>query len=239
MAGPRKPNQTFAHGTQTTDSFILKTPPGAPSPVKLDYSPNVSSNTGDNIARASGWDLLSSGKVPGRPVDAIVGIASGGTLGGRTGQQIGSHNFDIPGLSGIAILWGLNNAGQGQPVDSIGPQGQGLGGTEAGSPVPGSRTASGTTRKITLSATGVSHLEQSGGLLMPEEKGINTTFFTWISSAFECAVLYKNGKSSTYSISADDRMRDTSPTFPVSGTDYNKFKNVGPNIRRLVALGYR
>ena len=236
MAGPRKPNQTFAHGALVTDPFILKTPPGAPSPVKLDYSPYVSSNTGENIARASGWDLLSSGKVPGRPADAIVGIASGGTLGGNQGQMIGSHNFEIPGLSGVALLWGLNNAGQGQPVDSIGPEGQGLGGIVAGSPSPGSRTASGTTRKITLSSTGATHL---AGDLMPEEKGINTTFFTWISSAFEVAVLYKNGKSSTYSISADDRMRDTAAATPVSGTDYNTFKNVGPNIRRLVALGYR
>jgi hypothetical protein len=230
MAGPRKPNQTFAHGALVTDPFILKTPPGAPSPVKLDYSPNVSSNTGENIARASGWDLLSSGKVPGRPADAIVGIASGGTAGGNQGQQIGSHNFEIPGLSGVALLWGLNNAGQGQPVDSIGPEGQGLGTLALG------------TRKITLSASGATHL---AGDLMPESKGIMTTFFTWISSAFEVAVLYKNGKSSTYSISADDRMRDT-PTagstgksHAVSGTDYGTFKNVGPNIRRLVALGYR
>ena len=243
MAGPRSPIQSFAHGVRTSDSFILEA-----GPRMLDEVPFVSNSTGGNKARYSGWDVLSSGSVPGREADAIFAIVSGGTatagsIPAYMGQMIGSHNYTIPGLSGVAVLWKPLAATVPDNGTSgvIGPQGQGLGTTVAGTPTPGSRTNSGTSRRLELSATGASHL---AGDLMPEALGINTTIVTWISSAFECAVLYKDGSSSTYTVSADARMRNTGVAaatndHAISGTDYHTFKNVGPNIRRLVALGYR
>ena len=199
MAGPNRSITSYEHGVMNTSATD-----GIDPPLMLSERPFVSNGIGGNKARASGWDTLSGGVCPHHTADAIIGV-----------QDFGSHNYTVPGLSGVALLW---NA-------TIGPQ--------SGGGAQGLVHASVGTRKITLSSTGASHVVSD---LMPENTGIDTTFVTWISGEIECAVLYKNGKSSMYTVSADSRMADT---LPVSGQSYNNYKNVGPNIRRLVALGYR
>ena len=69
----------------------------------------------------------------------------------------------------------------------------------------------------------------------------------------DLAIVYHDGSTAAYSLSADASMKNT--TFSGNGYtghkglsargkvnalgNYRNFDNVGPNIRRLVALGYR
>jgi len=78
--------------------------------------------------------------------------------------------------------------------------------------------------------------------------GENTVIATTISSAFDCAVMYGDHSSVRYAVSAYTVGADTptagggiAPTQPCDmsepGTTYST-DSVGPNIRRLVNMGY-
>ena len=100
-----------------------------------------------------------------------------------------------------------------------------------------------TTRKIELS-TG--HITPA---IHPHQR--TTTILTHLSCAVDLAVVYADGSTAGYSLSADASMKRS--TFSGNGYtghrglsargkgdyEYRNFNNVGPNIRRLVALGYR
>ena len=198
-------------------------------PNLLSFMPPVSNSVGGNIARRSGFDTLSSGTVPSNVASSIIGILSTKAAGQNWGCR------DVTGsqaASAVGVLWNLPN---GQTMENN----SGTYAQRSAAGIAGNGTS---TRKIHLS-TGFVH----------EDKHLHqrtTTILTHLSCDVDLAIVYHDGSTAMYSLSADATMENSrgSDVFNVhSGLSargqlnpaYNVFTQVGPNIRRLVALGYR
>ena len=205
-------------------------------PELLEFVPPVSNGWGSNYARSAGWDALSAGSVPGRAAtDALFGIISAG-----------SQDVTNPNLSCVALLYNI------PVVNADGSK------TILGWKPPGTNAnkGSGTARRITLSATpGVpaalgqtieGRSEFGNGKPTNQSTIQNCTFVTWVSAAFDAAMLFADGSSAYFRVSADSWMQNQAASefgktgyHAVTGDYFGGTKNVGPNIRRLVQLGYR
>tara|TARA_R110002020_G_scaffold171339_1_gene361335 strand:- start:822 stop:1436 length:615 start_codon:yes stop_codon:yes gene_type:complete len=182
-------------------------------PQLLDEVPFVSNAIGKNIATASGFDTLSSGSNPNDTDSAIIGIHSTPAYGNQWGTQ---HTIGGPGLSAMGVLWKTDASLQKTDPSS------GL---------------SRTTRVIHLSTP---------NRATPHTNHRNTTICTFISAAVDLAVVYRNGFTATYTLTAgNDNINAAGNGYTghgglsATGNAYSVETNVGPNIRRLVALGYR
>jgi len=182
-------------------------------PQLLDEVPFVSNAIGKNIARTSGFDILSSGSNPNDTGSALIGIHSTAAYGNQWGTQ---HTTGGPGLSAVGVLWKTDASLQADDASS------GL---------------SRTTRVIHLSTP---------NRATPHTNHRNTTICTFISAAIDLAVVYRNGFTATYTLSAGNTNFNAKGNgytgyggLSATGNAYNVETNVGPNIRRLVALGYR
>ena len=205
-------------------------------PKLLEFVPPAPNGWGSNYARSAGWDTLSAGSVPGRAdTDALFGIISAG-----------SQDVTNPNLSCVALLYDI------PVVNADGTK------TILGWKPPGTNAnkGSGTARRITLSATpGVpaalgqtieGRSEFGNGKPSNQTTIQNCTFVTWVSAAFDAAMLFADGSSAYFRVSADPWMQNqandvkgSTGTHAVTGDYFGGTKNVGPNIRRLVQLGYR
>ena len=197
-------------------------------PNLLSFVPAVPNSTGGNVARRSGFDTLSSGTVPSNVASSIIGILSTKAAGQNWGCR------DVTGsqaASAVGVLWNLPN-GQTMENDS------GTWAQRSSAGIAGNGTS---TRKIHLS-TGFVH----------EDKHLHqrtTTILTHLSCDVDLAIVYHDGSTAMYSLSADATMENSRGSgfyvhsgLSARGRDnpaYNVFTQVGPNIRRLVALGYR
>jgi len=214
-------------GTTKDGSDILQRIPITDAPNLLSFVPGVPNGVGGNIARKSGFDTLSSGMTPGDTNSSLIGILSSPGNGQHWGCQDVTGG---PGLSAYGILWRV----PGKTLENT----KALAGSYADAAASG--VTNGTTRVIILST--------------PNRAGAhthhrNTTFITNISADIDIAVMYKNGSSATYTVSADASMKNSSghstPTYykelaaGLAADDYETNQNVGPDVRRLVALGYR
>ncbi len=219
-------------GTTKDGSDILQRIPITDAPNLLSFVPGVPNGVGGNIARKSGFDTLSSGMTPGDTNSSLIGILSSPGYGQQWGCQ---DTTGGPGLSAYGILWRV----PGKTLENT----KALAGTYALAAASG--VTNGTTRVVILST--------------PNRAGAhthhrNTTLITNISAEIDIAVLYKNGSSATYTVSADASMENSSghgaspgktPAYykdlaaGLQADDYETNQNVGPNVRRLVALGLR
>ena len=219
-------------GTTKDGSDILQRASIIDGPNLLSFEPNVPQGVGGNIARKSGFDTLSSGMTPGDTSSSIIGILSSPGYGQQWGCQ---DTTGGPGLSAHGILWRV----PGKTLENT----KAIAGSYALAAASG--LTNGTTRVIILST--------------PNRAGAhthhrNTTFVTNISAAIDIAVVFRNGSTATYTVSADASMKNSSghgaapgktPAYykefsaGIPADDYGTDQNVGPNIRRLVALGYR
>ena len=221
------PNGFYASNTdagQDQDNDPVTDPPNL-----LSFVPNVPQGVGGNIARKSGFDTLSSGMTPSDTNSALIGIMTTDAEGQHWGCQDVTGG---PGLSAYGVLWRV----PGKTLENT----KALAGSYALAAASG--VTNGTTRVIILSTP---------NRTTDHEHRRNTTIITNISAAIDLAVLYKNGSSATYTISADASMKSSSGHstaayyrskvvgVSATGDEYNVDTNVGPNIRRLVALGYR
>jgi len=235
---------SYEHGfyASNTDSNTMGPTMGSPKvdpPNLLSFVPPVPNCVGGNIATRSGFDTLSSGTVPTDTGSAIIGILSSGSYGQHWGCRDVTGS---PSMSAVAVLWTL-------------PGGQTMknnAGTYAQRAAAGIAGIGKTTRKVHLSTGYVS------SSLHPHQR--TTTILTHLSCAVDLAIVYADGTTAGYSLSADAGMKQT--TFSgngytghkglsargktritnagaVSASGYRTFDNVGPNIRRLVTLGYR
>ena len=198
-------------------------------PNLLSFVPNVPQGVGGNIARKSGFDTLSSGMTPSDTNSSLIGILSSPGNGQHWGCQDVTGG---PGLSAYGVLWRV----PGKTLENT----KAIAGSYALAAAAG--VTNGTTRVLILSTP---------NRTTDHEHRRNTTIVTNISAAIDLAVLYKNGSSATYTISADASMKSSSghstaafyrskvAGVSATGDEYNVDTNVGPNIRRLVALGYR
>lgn len=248
---------SYEHGfyASNTDPNTMGPTMGSPKvdpPNLLSFVPPVPNCVGGNIATRSGFDTLSSGTVPTDTGSAIVGILSSGSYGQHWGCRDVTGS---PSMSAVAVLWTLpggqsmkNNAGTYAQRAASGIAGVVTNQNGSGKNfVPGKCT-----RKVHLSTGFV-----SSGVHSHQR---TTTILTHLSCAMDLAVVYADGTTAGYSLSADALMRNT--TFSgngytghkglsargktrvtnagaVSASGYRTFDNVGPNVRRLVALGYR
>jgi len=216
-------------GTTKDGSDILQRIPITDAPNLLSFEPTVPQGVGGNIARKSGFDTLSSGMTPGDTSSSIIGILSSPGNGQHWGCQDVTGG---PGLSAYGVLWRV----PGKTLENT----KAIAGTYALAAASG--LTNGTTRVIILST--------------PNRAGAhthhrNTAIITNISAAIDLAVLYKNSTSATYSVSADASMENSSghstatwykslaAGLSATNNEYGTSQNVGPDIRRLVALGYR
>tara|TARA_R100001594_G_scaffold139433_1_gene183832 strand:+ start:74 stop:763 length:690 start_codon:yes stop_codon:yes gene_type:complete len=219
------PNGFFASNTDPGQGAHIMNFPITDPPGLLSFVPPVPNAVGGNLARSSGFDTLSSGSNQADTSSALIGVLSSP----GKGQHWGCQKVGTPGLSAYGLLWRVpgktleNNIGNYATRSAAG-------------------VTNGTTRVIILST--------------PNRAGNhaghrNTTIITSISAAIDLAVLYRNGSSATYTISADASMKNSSghstaafynslaAGVSATGDEYNVDTNVGPNIRRLVQLGYR
>jgi|8_EtaG_2_1085327.scaffolds.fasta_scaffold19207_2 hypothetical protein len=202
-------------------------------PNLLSFVPPVPNSTGGNIAKRSGFDTLSSGTVRSDTKSAIVGILSSPGFGQHWGCR--DVTSGSPAMSAVGVLWTLPG---GQSMENT----SGTYAQRSAAGIAGNGTS---TRKVHLS-TGFIHEDSHAHQR-------TTTILTHLSCAMDLAIVYHDGSTAAYSLSADASMKNT--TFSGNGYtghkglsargkvndlgNYRNFDNVGPNIRRLVALGYR
>ena len=227
-----RPIISYPNGFYASNTDVGQGPNNDPitdPPNLLSFVPNVPQGVGGNIARKSGFDTLSSGMTPGDTGSSIIGILSSPGNGQHWGCQDVTGG---PGLSAYGVLWRV----PGKTLENT----KAIAGSYALAAASG--LTNGTTRVIILSTP---------NRTTDHEHRRNTTIITNISAAIDLAVLYKNGSSATYTISADANMKSSSghstaafyrskvAGVSATGDEYNVDTNVGPNVRRLVALGYR
>lgn len=229
---PTPPIRSYKNGfyASNTDEYTRPPNEGVPKidpPNLLSFVPPVPNCIGKNAATSSGFDTLSSGSNQSDTASALIGILSSPAYG----QHWGCRDVTgVPGLSAVGVLWDL-------------PGGQSLAsGGGAGSSSAGVVHPSTTTRVLILSTPNESP---------PYLNHRNTELVTSISAAIDIAVVFRDGFTATYNVSADADMKSSTghgtgthyfardKGLSATGNEYKVEKNVGPNIRRLVQLGYR
>ena len=239
MAQSDPPIRTYKWGFYASDRDEYTRPPNEGQPIVdrpnlLSFVPAVPNCVGGNTARRSGFDTLSGGSNQADPTSALIGILSSPANGQHWGCT------DVKGGNGLSA-WGVEwDLPDGQTLAN---KSQGVAGEYA--TVAAAGVTNGTTRVIILSTP------NTDGSATPAHGHFrNTTIITSISAAINLAVLFRNGSTATYHISADAAMKNSSGhstaafyrhhcgVSAVHG-EYGVDTNVGPNIRRLVQLGYR
>ena len=190
-------------------------------PNLISTSPNVPNPGPDgkgNLARQMTYDTLSSGTNPNSTADALIGILSSAGYGQHWGTQ---HTTGGPGLSAVGVLWSTDA-------------------TYAANSDGSMKSSSGVSR-----STRVIHLS-TPNRITPHTNHRNTTIITWLTAAVDLAVVYRNGTTATYTLSSGTANINAAGNgytghggLSATGEAYSVETNVGPNIRRLVALGYR